>query len=104
VNDKLTDEQEDNFDCLKRCYTISTDICDPIDFIRRHQGLLYAISEFIISMYKPQENEDMDKQIRKIEKKEKAVAKDLKHLEKADKKRDKLVDMGKKAKKNMKSC
>ena len=41
--------------------------------------------------------EYMDKQIRKIEKKEKSVAKDLKGLEKADKKRDKVCEMGEKA-------
>ncbi len=44
----------------------------------------------------------MDKAIRKIEKevkagKNKAAGKDLKHLEKADKKRDKFVDAGKQA-------
>ena len=44
----------------------------------------------------------MDKKIRKIEKevakgKKKPAMKDLKSLEKADKKRDKMVDMGKKA-------
>ncbi len=39
----------------------------------------------------------MDKQIRKIEKGVKHELKDLKHLEKADKKRDKAVDAGKKA-------
>ena len=39
----------------------------------------------------------MDKQIRKVEKETKKVGKDLKHLEVADKKRDKLVDAGKKA-------
>lgn len=39
----------------------------------------------------------MDKQIRNIEKKTKSVEKDLKHLETADKKRDKFVDAGKKA-------
>ncbi len=39
----------------------------------------------------------MDKQIRKIEKKEKSVGKDLRHLEKLDKKRDKEVEAGKKA-------
>jgi len=38
----------------------------------------------------------MDKQIRKIEKETKRVGKDLKHLEKADKKRDKFCDYGKK--------
>lgn len=38
----------------------------------------------------------MDKQIRKAEKDLKKVGKELKGLEKADKKRDKLVDMGKK--------
>lgn len=42
----------------------------------------------------------MDKQIRKIEKETGKVAKDLKHLETADKKRDKLVDAGKKAMKS----
>lgn len=39
----------------------------------------------------------MDQKIRRVEKEVKNVGKDLKHLEKADKKRDKLVDMGKKA-------
>lgn len=38
----------------------------------------------------------MDKKIRKIEKEAKRVGKDLKSLEKADKKRDKLVEAGKK--------
>jgi hypothetical protein len=44
----------------------------------------------------------MDAKIRKIERQEKAVGKELKSLEKADKKRDKLVEKGKKAK--MKKC
>ena len=39
----------------------------------------------------------MDKQIRKTEKDMKKVGKELKHLEKADKKRDRLVTAGKKA-------
>ena len=39
----------------------------------------------------------MDKQIRKIEKDTKHVGKELKDLEKADKKRDKFVEAGKKA-------
>lgn len=39
----------------------------------------------------------MDKQIRKIEKENKKEGKDLKKLEVADKKRDKLVEKGKKA-------
>lgn len=38
----------------------------------------------------------MDKQIRQIEKKVKGTAKGLKSLEKADKKRDKVCDYGKK--------
>ena len=37
----------------------------------------------------------MDAKIRKIEKETKHVGKDLKDLEKADKKRDKLVEKGK---------
>jgi len=37
----------------------------------------------------------MDKQIRKIEKESKKVGKDLKNLEKADEKRDKVCDYGK---------
>jgi hypothetical protein len=41
----------------------------------------------------------MDKKIRKIEKEAKHVGKDLKSLEMADKKRDKIVDFGKKMKK-----
>lgn len=41
----------------------------------------------------------MDKKIRKIERETKRVGKDLKGLEKADKKRDKLVDKGRMAKK-----
>lgn len=45
----------------------------------------------------------MDKQIRKIEKKEKSVGKELKKLEVADKKRDKFVEAGKKAIKKMKA-
>jgi hypothetical protein len=47
----------------------------------------------------------MDKLIRKIEKevpKKSKAKKDLKHLEKADKKRDKLVEKGRKMK--MKGC
>lgn len=39
----------------------------------------------------------MDKEIRKIEKDTKKVGKELKGLEKADKKRDKVVAIGKKA-------
>jgi hypothetical protein len=46
--------------------------------------------------------EYMDKQIKKIEKKEKGVAKDLKGLAKADKKRDKVCAMGEKAMKKKK--
>ena len=38
----------------------------------------------------------MDAKIRKIERESKKVGKDLKSLEKADKKRDRLVDLGKK--------
>lgn len=36
----------------------------------------------------------MDKQIRKIERETKKVGKDLKHLEAADKRRDKVCDYG----------
>jgi len=36
----------------------------------------------------------MDKQIRKIKKETKKVGKDLSHLEKEDKKRDKVCDYG----------
>lgn len=39
----------------------------------------------------------MDKQIRKIAKGAKKEVQELKHLEKEDKKRDKVCDMGKKA-------
>jgi hypothetical protein len=39
----------------------------------------------------------MDKKIKAIETKNASVQKDLKHLETADKKRDKAVDAGKKA-------
>lgn len=39
----------------------------------------------------------MDKKIRKIEHEVGKVEKDLKHLEKEDKKRDKMVSAGKKA-------
>jgi hypothetical protein len=39
----------------------------------------------------------MDKEIRSIEKKTKGVEKSLKHLEEADKKRDRVVAIGKKA-------
>ena len=51
----------------------------------------------------------MDKKIRKIERevkkgKDKKAYKDLKSLERADKKRDKLVDLGKAAKRKMKGC
>jgi hypothetical protein len=44
----------------------------------------------------------MDKKIRKIEKDTKKVGKELKNLETADKKRDKLVDAGKKVMKGKK--
>ena len=46
----------------------------------------------------------MDKKIRKIEKETKHVTKDLKDLEKADKKRDRLVDLGKKSKMKKGKC
>jgi hypothetical protein len=39
----------------------------------------------------------MDREIRSIEKKTKGVEKSLKHLEREDKKRDKVCDAGKKA-------
>lgn len=39
----------------------------------------------------------VDKKIKKIETKERAISRDLKNLEKDDKKRDKLVVAGKKA-------
>ncbi len=58
---------------------------------------LKALGE-LLPIYK----EYMDKQIRKIEKKEKGVAKDLKSLAKADKKRDKICAMGEKAMKSKK--
>jgi len=49
------------------------------------------------------ENEDtMDKKIKKIEKEEKKVLKDTKSLLKADQKRDKLVEVGKKMMKKKK--
>lgn len=44
----------------------------------------------------------MDKKIRSIEKKTKGVEKSLKHLETADKKRDKVCDYGKKMMKKKK--
>lgn len=44
----------------------------------------------------------MDKQIKKIEKTTKRAAGELKHLEKADKKRDKVCEMGKKMMKKKK--
>jgi len=44
----------------------------------------------------------MDAKIRKIEREVKHTEKDLKSLEKADKKRDKIVDAGKKAMKHKK--
>ena len=44
----------------------------------------------------------MDAKIRKLEKEEKHIGKGLKSLEKADKKRDHLVDAGKKALKKKK--
>lgn len=49
-----------------------------------------------------EEDEVMDKQIRKIEKETKKVGKDLKNLEKMDKKRDKVCDYGEKAMKQKK--
>lgn len=45
---------------------------------------------------------EMDKQIRKIEKETKKVGKDLKTLEKMDKKRDPACDLGKKMMKKKK--
>lgn len=42
----------------------------------------------------------MDREIRKIERDTKKVGKELKSLEKADKKRDKIVAVGKKAMKH----
>ncbi len=44
----------------------------------------------------------MDRKIKKIEKESKKVGKDLKSLEKADKKRDKICDLGKKVMKEKK--
>lgn len=44
----------------------------------------------------------MDKQIRKIERETNKVGKDLKSLEQADKKRDKVCELGEKVKKGMK--
>jgi hypothetical protein len=44
----------------------------------------------------------MDKKIRKIEKEDKKVGRDLKKLEAADKKRDKVCDYGKKMMKKKK--
>lgn len=54
-------------------------------------------SSFLIC--KRKKGKDMDKEIRKIEKNTKHVEKELKRLEKSDKKRDNLVELGKKAKK-----
>jgi hypothetical protein len=50
------------------------------------------------------ESTQMDKQIRKIEKEVKHSGKDLKKLETADKKRDKVCEMGEKAMKMKKSA
>jgi hypothetical protein len=44
----------------------------------------------------------MDKAIRKLEKKDESLHKGLKHLEKEDKKRDAVCDLGKEVKKYMK--
>ena len=93
-----------DYDVLAGSYLSATAVCDPIDYLMRQRNLLYAVAQYLMIRDKPQEEEEMDKQIRKIEKKEKAVVKDLKHLEKADKKRDKLVDAGQKAKKMKGKC
>jgi len=53
--------------------------------------------QIVIATQEPDQGHKMDQQIRKIEKKEKVVAKDLKKLESADKKRDKVCEMGEKA-------
>jgi hypothetical protein len=60
------------------------------------------LNKLYLNDYYPEYEEDMDKQIRKIEKENKKEGKDLKHLEKMDKKRDKFVDAGKKAMKKHK--
>jgi hypothetical protein len=54
-------------------------------------------NQTVSATQEPDQGHKMDKQIRKIEKKEKVVAKDLKKLESADKKRDKVCEMGEKA-------
>jgi hypothetical protein len=54
-------------------------------------------SGFIFAKQIFEEGDVMDKEIRKIGKDAKKVEGELKHLEKADKKRDKLVDAGKDA-------
>lgn len=59
--------------------------------------LRQKLDEIVSATQEPDQGHKMDKQIRKIEKKEKVVAKDLKKLESADKKRDKVCDMGEKA-------
>jgi|GEM_PF-1661360 len=58
---------------------------------------MYKINKLYWHDYLPEYEEIMDKQIRKIERENKKEGKDLKHLEKMDKKRDKFVDAGKKA-------
>lgn len=62
-----------------------------------------AFFDALQTIYKESENK-MDKEIRKIEKETKKVGKDLKGLEKADKKRDKIVAVGKKTMKKKGKC
>lgn len=83
-----------NKNWIERVYLLFTSILTESE----QEDLLYSLVEYIIY----QKGLDMDKQIRKIEKKVKSEAKDLKHLEKMDKKRDKVCDYGKKMMKKKK--
>ena len=58
--------------------------------------LLVEHTKYIDELREYQKRNDMDKEIRSIEKKTKGVEKSLKHLESQDKKRDKICDYGKK--------
>lgn len=63
---------------------------------------IYTLDEWIRKLASEYLGDEMDKQIRKIEKNVKKTGKELKSLEKADKKRDPACDMGEKMMKKKK--
>lgn len=50
MSEILDKETQESFKNLRISYEIARSICDPIEFQKRHQSLLYAVSEVLLCM------------------------------------------------------